>query len=49
MSDRKYLLLCVHVQQQVSNTVAVAILVVIPGEETMRKMQGEVVAHEKAL
>lgn len=33
MSDRKYLLLSVHIQQQVSNTVAVAILVVIPREE----------------
>lgn len=51
MSDRKYLLLCVHIQQQVSNTVAVAILVVIPREEVKQweKMQVEVVAHEKAL
>lgn len=30
--DRKCLLLGVHVQQQVSNTVAVAELIVIPGE-----------------
>lgn len=30
--DRKYLLLGVHVQQQVSNTVAVAELIIIPGE-----------------
>ena len=28
--DRKYLLLGMHVQQQVSNTVAVAKLIVIP-------------------
>lgn len=30
--DRKCLLLGVHVQQQVSNTVAVTKLVIIPGE-----------------
>lgn len=34
--DRKCLLLGVHVQQQVSNAVAVAKLVVIPGETKSR-------------
>lgn len=43
-----YLLLSVHVQQKVGNTVAVAKLVVIPGEEG-KKDNGEMVPSRKAL
>lgn len=35
--DRKCLLLGVHVQQQVSDTVAVAELIIIPGERGREK------------
>lgn len=35
--DRKCLLLGVHVQQQVGNTVAVAELVIIPGERVRKR------------
>ena len=40
--DRKCLLLGVHVQQQVSNTVTVAILIIIPERDKERKNRNQV-------
>ena len=36
--DRKYLVLGVHVQQEVSDTVAVAKLIIIPAERETEKL-----------